>query len=569
MVLPFAWTLYLSREYTVPMPKGDHWSIAAKPLALSIDGNLKLSDLWAQDNDSRMMVPRIFHIGLARLTGWDVKAETTLCVLLAFLSVFGAWRLLRRTFPDNPACQVAAVFWLAVLVASPMQWMNWTFGVIIAYFTVVLPAVLVVVLFSTSWNYVVKLTLGILLALTATQSFICGWIVWVEVAALALWTRPLPRPAVRWGVYVAALVTAFVYGLWFFQGYRLGGGVGHVNAVSMIGKTIVFFLGLVGAPFAEMLPVANAAAGPWIGTLSLVWFAISLLLLGLRTRREVWFLAWPWLVTCGWSLSVLGMIAFGRAQFDPLAAFWSRYMAFSAWFHGANLVLALLAWRHALRGVSWLPALVWKTAGLLLGTGLVWQYAQGARFGVRVMEEDYLSTLQVRAGIHFITVVPEPELLKRNLFPPEWFLPRARDMRTKGMFHEPEHATTDIGAFSHEPEGRARGKVTKIEISESGAGEIRGWAWDTMKNRPVDAIALAMPASEGGWKIFGLAQTQPREEKIARKEKLEGFNERIGWRYRFSSLPQGFHPESCRVYAYDTETQSLALVGTAVIEKKK
>jgi hypothetical protein len=569
MVAPFAWTFYLSREFTVPMPKGDHWSIAGRSLARSIEGTLTLSDLWAQDNDSRMMVPRILHIGMARATGWDVKAETALCVILAFLAVFGAWRLMRRTFPGSRGYQVAAVLGLAVLVASPMQWMNWTFGVIIAYFTVVLPAVLVVTVFSTAWHYGIKLALGIFLALAATQSFICGWIVWVEVAALALWTRPLPRPALRWSLYALFLVAGVIYGLWYFQGYKMGGGVGHVNALSMAGAMMVFFLGLVGAPFSEMLPVANSAAGPWIGAISLGWLALSLYLLGTRTRREIWFLAWPWLVMCGWSLSVLGMIAFGRAQLDPQAAYWSRYMAFSAWFHGANLVLALMTWQHAVKGLAKHQALAWKGAGLLLAAGFSWQYVQGARFGVRSMEDDFLSTLQVRAGIHFMAVVPEHELLKRNLFPLEWFLPRARDMRSKGMFHEPEHATDKVEALPPAAEGRARGGVTKVQISDPGGGEIRGWAWDNVKQRPVDAVVLAVPAQDGGWRIFGLAQSQPIENKIAKREKLSGFNNRIGWRYRFSSLPDGFSPESCRVYAYDTEEHSLALLGDAAVEKKK
>ena len=373
MVVPFLWTLHLSREFTVSMPKGDHWTIAARFLSLSIEGKLKVSDLWAQDNDSRMMVPRAFHIALARATAWDVKAETTLCVLLAFLAVFAAWRLVRRTFPGNPGYQLAGVFWLAILVASPLQWMNWTFGVIIAYFSVVLSAVLVVVVFSTSWHYLAKLTLGILLALVATQSFICGWIVWVEVAALALWTRPLPRPPLRWLAYALTLGLAVVYGLWFFQGYRLGGGAGHAGSLSLFGKIMVFFLGLIGAPFSEMLPVANSTVGPWIGAASLVWLAVSVVLLGFLARREAWFLAWPWLVMCGWSLSVLGMIAVGRVQLDPQAAYWSRYMAFSVWFHGANFVLALLAWRHVLRGRAGKPVLLWKMAALLSGAGLVWR----------------------------------------------------------------------------------------------------------------------------------------------------------------------------------------------------
>lgn len=569
MVAPFLWTLYLSREFTVPIPKGDHWSIAGKPLLRSIEGKLTLADLAAQDNDSRMLVPRVMHIAMARATGWDVKLETTVCVILAFLSVVGAWRLLRRTFPESPGCRVAAVFWLAVLVASPLQWMNWTFGVIIAYFMVLLPAVLVVVVFSTGWHFLIKMILGVVLALTATQSFICGWIVWVEVGALALWTRPLPRPGLRWGAYGLALILAVVYGLWFFQGYKLGGGAGHANVVSMAGALMVFFLGIIGAPFSEMLPIDNSSVGPWIGAVCLVCLAISLFLLGTRTKREIWFMAWPWLVTCGWSLSVLAMISYGRVLYDSQAAYWPRYMAFSAWFHGANLVLTLLAWQHVLKGMKNPATMVWKGAGAILAAAFAWQYVQGARFGVRAMEEDHLSTLQVRAGMHFMAVVPEPELMKRNLVPLEWFLPHSRDHRSKGMFHEPEHATVRVEDFPAEAEGRAKGRVTRIDIKESGEGEIRGWAWDNEKNRPVDSIVLAVPETTGGWRIFGLAQTQPKEEKIAKKEKLEGYGNRIGWRYRFTRLPDGFDPAACRVYAYDTEKHSLALLGVATVEKKK
>jgi hypothetical protein len=57
-------------------------------------GELAFPDLWAQHNEHRLLFPKIIMLVLARSTGWDIRYELALNLLLA-IGIFAilAWQV--------------------------------------------------------------------------------------------------------------------------------------------------------------------------------------------------------------------------------------------------------------------------------------------------------------------------------------------------------------------------------------------------------------------------------------------------------------------------------------------
>ena len=71
-------------------------------MAKAFRGGLTLADLFEPHNEHRIFFPRLLFILLARLTGWNVRAEMGLIVAAACLIAWTLQLLLRRTWPEQP-----------------------------------------------------------------------------------------------------------------------------------------------------------------------------------------------------------------------------------------------------------------------------------------------------------------------------------------------------------------------------------------------------------------------------------------------------------------------------------
>jgi hypothetical protein len=143
------------------------------------------SELFAQHNESRKIIPRLIIFYLARLTNWNVKYEMVTQVAIACGTVAAIWFLARRSLGDRalPATALSAL-----LILSPVQWWNWLFGIQIVVFLPMLMLTVALAVAGSQVRLLSRTVLAALCCLIATYSYANGMLLWILVAvAFIVW----------------------------------------------------------------------------------------------------------------------------------------------------------------------------------------------------------------------------------------------------------------------------------------------------------------------------------------------------------------------------------------------
>src|SRR5215475_7827794 len=119
--------------YGVNVPFWDQWVIADL-VVKAFEGTLSLGDLTFQQNESRLVFPRLLFIGLAYLTGYDVRYEMWGSFCLGCLVAYNIYRLGRLTLGDNLRQEIFLLFLASLMIFSLMQWENWFWGIQLSFF---------------------------------------------------------------------------------------------------------------------------------------------------------------------------------------------------------------------------------------------------------------------------------------------------------------------------------------------------------------------------------------------------------------------------------------------------
>ena len=100
-------------KYSVNVPFWDQFGTAPYIYRYFAHAHLSFGELIAQHNESRLLFPRLISIGLASLTGWNVRYEMLITFFLACmisLNIFllntlvlgkGIWKILLVTVISN------------------------------------------------------------------------------------------------------------------------------------------------------------------------------------------------------------------------------------------------------------------------------------------------------------------------------------------------------------------------------------------------------------------------------------------------------------------------------------
>lgn len=542
----------LSLKFGALTPYADHWTLVAQPYLSVLDGRSLASVIWEQDNDSRMPIPRLIYLGLAWATHWDLRAENlTTLLLAAFIAGGFVWLMHRTDSMENWRWWLIAVLGVA-LIFTPHQWMNWLFGVILAYFLVIAAAIGIAVVGSTRWRFWGQFAAACALALIGTFSFLNGWLLWGMVGLLVIrrgWTDGWRRRDFLGGA--AALAGILGATLWvYFSGYTPhldhGSGPGLAERLcSQPWKFVEFFAQCLGAPFAEGWPTLDRAfrgrlqlaLAPWTSAVALTLYGavlISALRSGWRVDVKV---AWPWLALSLWTLAVLAVITLGRVGVAMSGPYQSRYIAFSLWFYLALLVLCGLSrWRTV------------RIGSVLLAAWMAWGWGVGAIVGIREMEKSYFQNSIQSAAVMFRKVAPEPELFRAIKPDNHDWLQQALDRFTDlGMMRPPPVRSAMVSEAVRSREGarRVKGEIERGHIDAEGTFLIEGWAnWDKPR-RPVEAIAISWQAAGHPERWFGVAQKRSLRRKGAERQGVTALGGRIGWVYtRPANLAPGAQPSA-------------------------
>ena len=339
---------FLVFHYAIDAPDWDQWHFIPF-LDRAYSHQLTLRDFWAQHNEHRLLFPRLIMLICARLSGWNIRWELAVNLLLA-LGIYGVYvRLIRRSAAQSGYAAFGNLIPVAgLIVFSLRQWQNWTWGWQLQIFLNVLAVVAGVAALTRAGNGWGRVWAGIGCGIVATYSFGNGLLFWFVGAFVLLCApadpRKKPQGAV-WGV-VALLVIASYLHHYDRGSATLPFAAHHPFAVLLYVCAYLGSLPAIKASVWLALPIGIA------GLALCGWAARGLLRDG-RTPRAVLV---PYFALALYTLLSALVSGMGRALLGTQQALESRYTTISALFWIAALALALLHLRPTPNGADRPPA---------------------------------------------------------------------------------------------------------------------------------------------------------------------------------------------------------------------
>lgn len=417
--------------------------------------------------------------------------------------------------------------WPLLALASPLLFSPAQFEAILWPITHQLPGLMfflttALVAWLSPWPVPARFFAALLCALCATFSLVSGFLVWVFVLPVMIWSAPMASGRARWlavGAWLLAL--AATVGFYFHDlrneaqaAYTLGQG-----ADAPLGEKLA---GFIQDPLRAFCYVARL-----LGNSLMRGNDSDLMTSSLRTgvtllALEVFCLGWwlwrfrdaelrrrmvPWLAMGGYAIAVAVAITMGRVWLgvSGVYALSTRYGI-----HSVPLVVsvAVLIWMIAEDLKSRLPRLGAALSRLLLVAGVALAMLELAswNYGESMMEAWSSSRKRsASAALFFRTGCPIEGCY------PDWAMPDCLLADDLHLLHPPMLRNLRLDNFSAWPsplnETYATWSSLRIEkVGEALHGLAAGRAIHKNKSRVVDAVLLAYKADDGHWEIFHVTE---------------------------------------------------------------
>ncbi|HEV3280925.1 MAG TPA: hypothetical protein VG032_04885 [Acidimicrobiales bacterium] len=411
MYFVFVW------HYGMNTLKGDDWVFV--PLVdVAQHGHLTLGILWAQYNESHMLIPKLLWIIFGLTTHTDTKIIMLFDALLftasyAFLLV--VYRRTAGSWLGPIQVIVVGLVWFSLA-----DWENALWGFQMAWYLSLLFFMAMLLVLSRREITRLGLTAAVVFAAAASLCTVQGLLVWPVGLLCILW-RVEGRG--RWislgGPWVAGgVATASVY-FWQYNSHTAAGGAGVGASIFEPATVIEYLLAEVGNVFPGNYSVALHA---WVG-FALLSAAAGVLIASWYQRK---YLVGPPPLPLPVALIAFALlfdlsVAVARLSFGLSSALWPRYTM-------ANLLLILgivlflvprLPRRLDAVRISLSP--YGFVACVILIALLLTQIATSAKYGIDSARADSASqSVGARIATNLSRVVPasaRPELVTTYLYP--------------------------------------------------------------------------------------------------------------------------------------------------------
>jgi hypothetical protein len=359
----------LVATHGVDVPFWDQWEFVGL-LDRAHQGFPTLADLAVQHNEHRPFFPRLLMLALALPSGWNIRLELGLNLVLAAL-LFAVWVRLaaataRRAGLEPCPWLVPA---LSLAVFSLAQSENWTWGWQIQIFLNVLAVVLGFALLGGPPLAPARLAAAIACGVVASFSFSNGLLYWPIGLAVLAATAPGQRPeglrrATALVLWTAAGALVF---LGYFHGYQKPAAHPLLSlALREPGDLIAYIALYLGTPLLNF----RAAWALGLGLAGIALFALGLarLVAARDTTRAAALL--PLVGLASYSLASAAVTGIGRLGLGATQAMSSRYVTIALPFWLALLVI--------LRATLPRPAAAGLTTVIVLFLGLTSIKSNGA-----------------------------------------------------------------------------------------------------------------------------------------------------------------------------------------------
>jgi hypothetical protein len=319
--------------FGVNVPFWDQWELAPL-LAKQQAGTLTLHDLMEQHNEHRMLFPQLIMVGLAPLTGWDIRAELAVNYAFAALAL-AALIAAVRPFLASASSATRGVVWflLAATIFSLSQWENWLWGWQIQWFLSLVGVIAACFGLKRGLDvWATRRAAGAVLiaasgaAATVVQLSIASGVMLWPIGLLMIALHPADGKKIPTAVWAAVAVVANAL---FFHGWHSAPIPGMPTPLEALADPLRlghYVLAYISGPIGRMWLIDLPVGATGAALLVFCFAAAGYLLVSDWSRRAE---ASPWLglvaFVCGGGLVTgLGRVGFGVEQ-----GLGSRYVTLS------------------------------------------------------------------------------------------------------------------------------------------------------------------------------------------------------------------------------------------------
>lgn len=537
-LLPGLYLLHLVRTYGVNVPYADEFTLA--PLLVEAHNHtLTLADLFAQHNQHRLFFPRLVFIAFARFAQGNLRDEMVFSVVLAGLTAINLWIVQRRTIPVSRAQALFLCLLFNLLLFSPIQSENWTWGLQSLLLLCNYLFSCGIVIATAKINLPLKYAASLILALLGTFSFGGGALLWALgfPLALALEEKIFSRRSMAW--LVAWILPGIATLALYFRGLRRPEQIPIATGMHVLDyfSYVAMFLGshLATSDRCEFFPHA------WtIGAILLSLFLSATIYGFMRGWTTPLFRRMlPW-IAIGLYASVNACIAAkARISLGVNQALDSRYTSFSLYLSVSLIGLLVLALQD-LRSRSLTERrkiyLARFDAALLIAFFVFW--IETFSWGRNAIAKSEGPRRRGKGALLFANVLDSGAIYDRCLIANAYDARRFANMEDAiGLIHPAMFKTADLSKLP--TSSKKTGFLDEIRVTGT-ACEVIGWAVRPRLDGIADCVVLSYEKEGGVATAFWVADESYDRVDVATKFKSDRLTN-SGWRAHFdrSILPPG------------------------------
>lgn len=507
-VAPVLLAFYIQKKHWINIPIWDEWDTPGRALLRYAQGALTWADLFAQHNESRKVVPRLIHIAIASVAGWDVRQGmvlTFLCTCAA--SAFALASLRRRA---SLSLSQVLVPWLLInlFLFAPSQYENLLCGFTFEIFIPFLCLFGCCAINLSRWPLPLKSACNALLALISSYTFVHGLLLWAFAIPIPTHEERARRARffLLWSVVYLVIGLIAVAG--YFVGYRRPDISPPAAGLGQIGQVLEFIVVWLGAVVRS--PLVNARLAGTLASL-LIIAAVAGTLTVLRKDKERWRVYYPWLWLLAFSLSSGALTAVGRVNIGVDNVFNTWMNGFSGMRYNATSVFAYV-------GVIGLVFNLYQDR-IRSQTLLRWRFLIGAAVGCTLLavawiemwsnewtrvKEFQANRRRARTAVIWSNALPRnPEIFLAYPYP-DGFPARVEQMRDAGLLKLPKVSDSLRQTIANVPAG-ANPETGRVEVAErrsEGRSWFSGWARNPVKQAGADYAVLGWEGADNSFHLF-------------------------------------------------------------------
>jgi hypothetical protein len=539
-------------------------------------GHLAFADFWAQHNESRLVLPRMFFLCLGSLTHWNIGCEITATFLAACQIAFAIWRLEQSAFERNPKIRWIVFFVSSLLIFSPAQSQAWLWGLELILYVPAACILFSLLVMQSQARGIVKWLVSAAFATISTYTFSNGLLAWIVLfPALVFLADTGSRRKNNLAILCWLLAFAGNATL-YFHDYQFQPTGGFWQKLWTDPFPIAeYFFAFLGQLLTDQNAPNSLATAALTGLCVTILFGASCLYIFRRRKNPALIAAaLPWLTLGGYSILSDCLATAGRAALiGPEQALSPRYGIF-----GACLVVSLLhliplaAFNEtAQKNNSTDKESQFYLALPVFGICVILLYAIALPSAVFDMYLIRLERLEARSCLDFIDVIPEQPAMTDCLFPNYQKLKRTAD--SLNQFGVPDFSllkTNRIAEFKSNlpPDNPPFGSIESFHQTGDAQFELTGWAVSASRKNPADCVLFTCESAGIEPVIFSLMDRRTLRPDLAAKFKDQNYFA-SGWRKTFTaaSLPKG--SLQVKAWAYDTRLRKVTpLAGVIQIDNK-